>query len=759
MKKRKKRMKYLLCIFVCALAVIYPKLSKNETASAEDSKTAVITILETTDIHGQVTCYDYEKKKEYRTGGLSKVATLIQSEREANPNTLLFDNGDYFFDFATNRIAQNEPKKVQPVLSAMKLLNYDAITIGNHEFDYGYKYLLQQLKDSGMYEKAVCANVQYYAEGKEGKDVFLPSKMITKQVIANDGSKITVKIGVFGITQPQISAKAYSHYKVLATKEMVQTAKEQAKALRAKCADIVVGLIHSGVGNVNAKSTDENIVYEISKCSDIDVILAGHTHETFPVTGKGDTSFNNMPFVDSVNGLMNGKAVVIGGTRGQNYGKVDVTISKDKKILSMKSSAVRIEETVVADEKIEKTYEQWVIDAIGKEVAGESLLTLQNDEVLANYFTLLEDNELIQLENDAKTAYALSYINEKLPQYKNLPIIAVSKNICYGKNGTDDYVVADGRITEDTLYQMQKNNGVIRLYKVKGSLLREWLEWSASAYENAKSKGSYDGRFVNQYLTSTKDAYCLLIKSYFNNWKNYYMFDGINFTYDMNCLARYNFNGQVVNKNGGRIGKIYYNGRVIKDTEDVIIVCERANGAIKWLPNDKDLVNDVDKGDKRIMTFGVIEEYVKNLSKLGAVTLGKDNNWNITAPEGTYVFNIPLNSEAEAIAKNKSWYVDGIEGVVGRGVDYLIARLPKEEAGVNVVLASSKKNVLVQTSSKDSISKILYLQGEVTSVDDSSWSKAKDITKSKQFLATKKGTYTVLAINSKGKKALKSIVL
>ena len=106
-----------------------------------------VAILGTTDLHANVLGYDYYKLAEDKSYGVDRTATLIAEARKQNPNALLFDNGDTIQGTALSDY-QALVKPVQctdmiAIYKQMKLLAYDAATMGNHEFNYGLPYLSQ----------------------------------------------------------------------------------------------------------------------------------------------------------------------------------------------------------------------------------------------------------------------------------------------------------------------------------------------------------------------------------------------------------------------------------------------------------------------------------------------------------------------------------------------------------------------------------------------------------------------------------------
>src|SRR5215510_14584597 len=100
-----------------------------------------ITILGTTDLHGNILPIDYYTNKPDNRG-LAKIATLIKAIRKDQPNVLLIDSGDTIQGSPLESFhgrKNNQPP--DPMMLAMNALNYDAMTVGNHEYNFGLKVL------------------------------------------------------------------------------------------------------------------------------------------------------------------------------------------------------------------------------------------------------------------------------------------------------------------------------------------------------------------------------------------------------------------------------------------------------------------------------------------------------------------------------------------------------------------------------------------------------------------------------------------
>ena len=157
--------------FLSLLLALAMMFSLAVTASAEEEEEAKslegrIVILHTNDVHGAI-------------GNYAKVAALKGAFEDAGAYTLLMDAGDYIQGDPTVSVSQGKS-----AIELMNLAGYDAATIGNHEFDYGYPNFKEVTKDAKF--PVVSANVLYNGAAENAHTVFT----------APGGEKI----GVFGLT-------------------------------------------------------------------------------------------------------------------------------------------------------------------------------------------------------------------------------------------------------------------------------------------------------------------------------------------------------------------------------------------------------------------------------------------------------------------------------------------------------------------------------------------------------------------------------
>src|SRR5262252_4580945 len=130
-----KRINVALIIVSLALCAVVPAVT------AQTKQRAHVVILSTTDMHGRVFPIDYYTNK-YDNVGIAKVATLIKEARKNDPDLLLVDSGDTIqgtpLEYFHNKRNNTPP---DPMMLAMNALHYDAMTVGNHEYNFGLQVL------------------------------------------------------------------------------------------------------------------------------------------------------------------------------------------------------------------------------------------------------------------------------------------------------------------------------------------------------------------------------------------------------------------------------------------------------------------------------------------------------------------------------------------------------------------------------------------------------------------------------------------
>ena len=226
--------------------------------SCEKKNFKKITILHTNDVHSHIEPFPKDHSKFPNMGGFERRSTLINNIRLKNPNTLLLDAGDVFqgtpyFNFYGGELE----------FKLMSMLKYDAMTIGNHDFDNGIDGLNSQLPKASF--DIISSNYDF-------SNTILENKIKrTKTYILDE-----VKIGVFGLgieLKGLVSDELYKETKYLDPVEISNDITNYLKN-EEKC-DLIICLSHLGFKYKKNKISDFILA---QKTKDIDLIIGGHTH-------------------------------------------------------------------------------------------------------------------------------------------------------------------------------------------------------------------------------------------------------------------------------------------------------------------------------------------------------------------------------------------------------------------------------------------------------------------------------------------------
>ena len=242
----KKKVLSLLMAVVMTFSLAVTANAAEETAQDLNGD---IVILHTNDVHGAI-------------AGYAKVAALKDAYEARGAYVLLMDAGDFIQGDPTVSTSEGAT-----AVELMNLAGYDVVSLGNHEFDYGYQNLKDLEADADF--AIVDANVLY-----NGRVAFEDNLVFT----APDGTKI----GVFGLDTPETATKAHpakiQGVTFLAGEDLYDCAQEQVDALTAEGCNYVICLGHLGIDD---ESMGNRSIDLLEKVEGIDVFIDGHSHSTY----------------------------------------------------------------------------------------------------------------------------------------------------------------------------------------------------------------------------------------------------------------------------------------------------------------------------------------------------------------------------------------------------------------------------------------------------------------------------------------------
>lgn len=254
-----------------------------------------ITILHTNDMHSHIQPFKSGRNK--GLGGMAQRAGLINSIREKEDHVLLLDAGDIFqgtpyFNFYGGELE----------FKLMSKMKYDAVTLGNHDFDNGLEGFAKQLPH---------ANFPFLIANYDFNDTILKDKFKPYKIFNKGG----IKIGVFGIgieLNELVPKKLYGN---TLYKDPIKTSNKYATLLKKeeKC-ELVICLSHLGFKYKNDKVSDMVLA---TQSRDIDLIIGGHTHTFLKEPVRVQNLENKEVLINQV------------GWAGINLGKIDFHFSQN----------------------------------------------------------------------------------------------------------------------------------------------------------------------------------------------------------------------------------------------------------------------------------------------------------------------------------------------------------------------------------------------------------------------------------------------
>ncbi len=316
---------FLLIMLICC------HNNANEV-NAQDTKK--LTIIHTNDTHARVI------EGKYDGMGFAKIATLIKQIKAQNENVIILDAGDTFHGqiFATL-------EKGSSIVKVLNQVGYDAMVLGNHDFNYGQKRLLELIQMADF--DVISANIKYL----DGRNFVSP--YVIKKI--ND-----ISVGVFGLTTPETAYMTHpNNVAGLCFDNPIEAAQNTVDDLKEKT-DVIIALSHLGT-DTNNEYSSKLVAKEVKG---IDLIVDGHSHSVFPFGLKVKNTL-----------------IVSAGEYAKNLGVVHLNLDqKEKRVMARlitKSDACRTEEDIFIKKIIDTILSRQ--ETILLQVIGESLTDLDGE--------------------------------------------------------------------------------------------------------------------------------------------------------------------------------------------------------------------------------------------------------------------------------------------------------------------------------------------------------------------------------------------
>lgn len=410
---------------------------------AAEAETFKLRILHTNDHHAHIEpVMTSSTPPEPQHGGLSRRKTLIDKARSENSDLLLLDAGDVF----QGTLYFNQYGGLAD-LEFYNALKYDAMTIGNHEFDNGPGQLTTFIQNASF--PVLGANL-----------VINPSNplasLVKPNVIIERAGK---KIGIFGLTTEETAVLA-SPGPDVSFRDPIEVAREQVAALKAQGVDAIIALTHIGI------EPDRRLAREVSGIS---MIIGGHSHTPMgPMISPEDP---NRPYPEVINNPDGqGTVVVTDWEWGRWLGDLTVGFDANGVVTSISANPTEVAGSIEPDAGFEARIAELAkpLEELRATVIGEAAVELNGDRAdvrtkETNLANLIAD---AMLAKGANAGAQLSLMN----------------------GGGIRASIDAGPITMGEVLEVQPFGNILTLVTVTGAQLKEALENGVSQAETAQGR-------------------------------------------------------------------------------------------------------------------------------------------------------------------------------------------------------------------------------------------------------------------------------
>jgi 2',3'-cyclic-nucleotide 2'-phosphodiesterase/3'-nucleotidase len=576
-------------------------------------------LLETTDVHMNLVGWDYYQDKPSAEFGLDRTATLIANARKEARNSLLFDNGDMLQGTPLgDTVARIKPLKLgqtHPAMKVMNALRYDAANVGNHEFNYGLPFLRLAIVGAGF--PYVNANLRVddgRGKAEQAPPAFLPYVILPRTFTDEQGQTQTLKVGVIGFAPPQVLLWDRQQLlgKIVAL-DIPATARELVPRMKAEGADIVVVLAHSGFERGETAPMAENTVARLAEVPGVTAVLFGHSHGEFP-----GPFFAQHAKVDLMAGTINGVPATMPGFWGSHLGVIDLTLEKSGASWAVASSHAEIRP--IWDRAARKPLVE-PDPRIAELIRAEHEATLayvrgpvaRTRTAIHSYFAQVADDPSVQVVSNAQLAYAKKALAGT--PYAELPLLSAAAPFkSGGRGGTGYYTdIPAGPVAIRNVADLYIYPNTVKVVRLRGAQVREWLEFSAGAFNRIDPAGAPEQNLINPGYPSY----------------NFDTLDGVSYRIDLTQPARYVREGKLVAPDAHRIQDLRYKGQPLDDNAWFAVVTNnyRASGGGNFPGLDgSNIVLDAPDENREALV-----EYLKAAETLDP---SADDNWRILPVPG-----------------------------------------------------------------------------------------------------------------------------
>jgi 2',3'-cyclic-nucleotide 2'-phosphodiesterase / 3'-nucleotidase len=542
------------------------KPDKAENSDTKRSRLRTnLRILATTDLHMHLTSHDYYADRADPTVGLTRTASLIHAARieaeKANVTTLLLDNGDSLQGTPMGEVASDKQYQPHPLMQAFAHLRYDAIGLGNHDFNFGLEVLDTILAQAPC--PVVCSNFRRVGELDQTQPF-----TVLERTVCIDGSEFPIRIGVVSFLPSQILIwDAHLLEGRVEVDDILSSARQHQKLFRDKKCDLIIALAHTGLGSIKAQPGMENAAIPLASIDGIDVVIAGHTHLRLP-----GPDHHGLEHVDCETGTLHGKPAIMAGSAGTHLGIIDLELCRSANGGWKVANHLSTLRPIARNNRNGKT-----VSLAPEDTTLASLLAPHHDATRTHmrqhvgfsdlprhsYFSFFAQDQAMTLVAAAQAAALRPMLANT--EIANLPLLSAVAPSKFGDRAGPSYYtdVPAGPLSLRHLADLYTFPNMLHAVIINGAQVLEWLEASASLF--------------HQILPGSKGQFLLdpAIAGY-----NFDVLHGLEYRIDLSVPARFRADGSLRNAKAQRIVSPQYQSQALRPEQKFVVALNnyRANG-------------------------------------------------------------------------------------------------------------------------------------------------------------------------------------
>lgn len=432
-----KSSKKILALFIAILFLFSPAFPSNAFA-LDNNEIVKLSIIGTSDMHGDINGWVYESEKDFGNSGLARAATIVKQVRAENKNTILIDNGDTIQgNLLTDDVFNKDLSKPNPLIAVMNQMNYDAMVLGNHEFNFGLDLISKIQKEATF--PLISSNIYYKSNNKN----FVQPYIIKEY----EG----VKVAILGFTVPSVPIYDGNKVSDLYFNHMAEEAQKWVKILKEKeKVDVIIASAHAGLDSRHLEGEAAKLIAE--RCPEIDVLLLGHDHTTVQTT---------------INGVL-----IAAPNQSREVVRFDISLSKvnNKWSVTEKTSSIITLKDIAIDAdtyKAGETFHKATLEFLKGSIGESTGVFHPTSEIKGIPEAQIRDTAVIDLINKVQLKITGADVSAA----------ALFKS---------DANLPEGKLNYGNIFNIYKYSNTLIGVEVTGKQLKDYMEWSASYYNTFK---------------------------------------------------------------------------------------------------------------------------------------------------------------------------------------------------------------------------------------------------------------------------------